>query len=142
MIGFWLACGISAPRGRRSSWAVNKLYDNPGSVWSEKTRQRIADQVDKIRHWRVIEGDYTLAPDIEAHWVIDPPYQEAGHTYPVHDIDYNALSEWCKSRKGTVFVHEAEGADWLPFQPFHVARATNGKKRKGVSREVIWTNEL
>ena len=29
----------------------------------------------------VVEGDYRDAPDIEASWFIDPPYQHQGHQY-------------------------------------------------------------
>jgi hypothetical protein len=34
------------------------------SFWGAYARDRIAAQVPAIRHWRVVEGDYTEAPDI------------------------------------------------------------------------------
>ena len=49
-----------------------------------------------------------------------------------------ALSEWCRSRRGQVMVCENEGARWLPFRPFRSIQSTSN----GVSREVIWTNDL
>ena len=103
-------------------------------------RARLASQVERIQHWRVIVGaDYTAAPDIKATWFIDPPYANAaGAWYRYHDVNYRQLARWCRSRKGQVIVCENEGATWLPFEPFRVVKGTGGKGRSGVSREVIW----
>ena len=43
--------------------------------WSETIELRLASKVERIRHWTIIEGSSDRAPDIEAHWHIDPPYQ-------------------------------------------------------------------
>lgn len=101
-------------------------------------RIRVANQVQYIRHWKVIEGDYTAAPEVLATWFVDPPYQVAGKYY-VHGskgIDYSALGDWCRSRRGQVLVCENEGADWLPFAPFATLKA--GVNGRG-SKEVLWT---
>lgn len=108
-------------------------------AWCRNVRARIASQVERIRHWQIIEGDYTAAPDVEATWFVDPPYINVATTYTQgrDAIDFPALGQWCRSRKGQVMVCEAEGASWLPFRPFQSAR----NMQAGISREVIWTNE-
>ena len=112
--------------------------------WSPALRERVACQVDRIRHWRVIEGDYSEAPDVEATWFIDPPYQIAGrhYTHGSDAIDYQALGDWCRGRRGQVLVCEAQGADWLPFRPHALLKASNmNATTAGVSAEALWSNE-
>lgn len=103
-------------------------------------KERVASQVEHIRHWRVIEGDYTAAPSIVATWFIDPPYQIAGNKVYVHkakDIDYDALGVWSKAREGQVMVCENDGAAWLPFRPLYsTTTAMNG----ACNQEALWTN--
>jgi hypothetical protein len=86
-----------------------------------------------------VQGDYMDAPDVEATWFIDPPYQrvERGYRESSRQIDYAALAEWCRSRRGQVIVCEQEGADWLPFQPHRVQQNVQSTGR---SREVVWTS--
>lgn len=106
---------------------------------------RIASKLELIRHWEIIEGDYTEAPDIRATWFIDPPYWvppdepgKRGAKYPFGSdlIDYPALGEWCQARKGQIIVCEQEGATWLPFRPFRYQKPTN---KDAVDRlEVVW----
>jgi hypothetical protein len=114
--------------------------------WSA-VRRRLLSQRPLVRRWTVIEGDYTEAPDVEATWFIDPPYRPArrgvsGDLYRVgaETIDYEALGEWCRSRRGQVIVCEQAGADWLPFRPFAQRRAfvTRGAA-PSIRTEVIWT---
>lgn len=115
------------------------FHGEESATWCRAVRARIAGQVDKIRHWTVIEGDYSQAPDVEATWFIDPPYQhmDAEYTQGRAGLDFAALGEWCRSRRGQVIVCENEGATWLPFRPFRQAATMNN----GVSREAIWTND-
>lgn len=104
---------------------------------------RVAAQVEFIRHWRVIHGDYTEAPDIEATWLIDGPYQgEAGEHYRhgSRDIDYAHLARW-SPRRGQVVVCEALGADWLPFVQ-HSAPQRSAMNRRPSLVEAIWTTEM
>ena len=104
--------------------------------WTPALRARVANQVEQIRHWIVIEGDYTLAPDMQATWFVDPPYNNKAGSYYVHsDVDYADLASWCKSREGQVIVCENEGATWAPFQTF--ATFQPGINGQG-SREVVW----
>lgn len=137
LIGFWLNKASTRPGITPSAWTRSGI--RPNSHWGMAIRQRIADQVDLIRHWQIHNTTYELAQNREATWFIDPPYNcEAGRRYRHHDIDYSSLSTWCQNRKGQVVVCEIHGAKWLPFQPFRVIKATAGSRGKGYSREVIW----
>lgn len=137
LIGWWFNAATVSPRaslsiGRQKLAAMGRNFEG----WTEATRERIATQVEQIRHWQCVEGDFTRAPCIPATWFIDPPYNnKAGSYYVEHDIDYTWLASWCRSRRGQVIVCENEGATWLPFRPF--ATLKPGVNGKG-SREVIW----
>lgn len=77
------------------------------------------------------------AGEHDATWFIDPPYQVVqGEQYPngAQSIDFAALGDWCRSRRGQVIVCESEGADWLPFSPLGAVQSM----RKGSSRERVW----
>lgn len=142
LIGFWLNKGMTAPCHRPSKWMRNPLPGRDETFWGEGVRDRIARQLPLIADWSIIEGDYTSAPDIEATWLIDPPYQGAPgrrYRYGNEGIDYTALAEWCRTRRGQVIVCEHEGADWLPFEPvtFAVKAARNGGA--AYSAEAVWS---
>lgn len=143
LIGFLLNAGSSAPCRQPSKWMREKVASGEpfAEFWGPKRKLRIASQVSKIKHWKAIHGTYSDAPDVEATWFVDPPYQNAGAFYTCNsgEIDFQHLGNWCQNRKGQVIVCENEGADWLPFEPFHAIKATHGATRKGVSMEVIWT---
>lgn len=138
LIGFWLNKGMTAPCKTLTVWARNGF--RPDSYWGAVIRERIATQLDGVRHWRFIEGDYSLAPDIEATWFVDPPYQYAGTRYRhgARDVDYARLADWCRARRGQVMVCENDGATWLPFQPFMAAKSQSAA-RTGQSAESLWT---
>lgn len=136
LVGFSMNSAGSTPRrtlsaGRRMLRAAHRQFEG----WTPALRERVATQVQYIRHWRVIEGDYTLAPDTAATWFIDPPYNNAaGRHYPHHRIDYAALAVWAKARDGQLIVCENAGADWLPFRSLGTFKAQNG----GTTAEVIY----
>jgi hypothetical protein len=55
----------------------------------------------KIKHWKIICGDYSEAPDIDATWFIDPPYKGEsgmGYGYGSNLINYDKLAVWSKRR--------------------------------------------
>ena len=136
LIGFWLNKGAAAPCKRPSSWMRQGTHKN--SFWGDAIRHRIASQVPYIRHWRVKNESYLSAPHEYATWFIDPPYQIAGKNYK-HSFDaYASLGKWCRSRLGQTIVCEAQGADWLPFQPFYNSKANESKRGGRISQEVIW----
>lgn len=90
--------------------------------------------------WLFLQSSYDAAPDIEATWFIDPPYQRQNR-YTRNNIDYTSLAAWVRTRRGQVIVCESEGADWLPFQPHLTrARAPTGRPTSKLRNEVIWTN--
>lgn len=137
LVGFNLNNASTAPRNHLSS-GLKKLREAGQKTqgWSEDMRERVARQVGEIRHWQIIEGDYKDAPNAEATWFIDPPYNNKAGSHYVHtDIDYDSLGKWCQSRPGQVLVCENKGADWLPFRHFRVLKSMNNKG----SQEVIWT---
>lgn len=139
LIAFWLNKGNTTPKKSASTWAKSGL--RPNSFWGPVVRQRLADQVDHIRHWEIFQKSYQEAPDFEATWFIDPPYfGECGKLYKHKLEDYTELGIWCQKRRGQVMVCEREGAVWLPFEPFKTIKATPGSKGKGHSSEVIWKN--
>ena len=132
LVGFWCNAGSVSPRKTPSAWARRKSADN-WLGWAT-ARPRVAADVCRIRHWRVIEGDYKSAPSIEATWFVDPPYQTApGRLYPFSDVDHTALGAWCLSRRGQVIACDQEGANWLPWT--HTKQIHS---RRGRSSEVVY----
>ena len=137
-IGFCLNKGRSAPSKTMSAWGCEPRYSQ--QFWGETIRERAASQVDRIKHWQIIHGDYTAAPDVEATWFIDPPYQVMGKHYVHRLVDYEALATWSRSRRGQVTVCENEGATWLPFRPFLTLKANESRTGGKRSKEAIWQN--
>lgn len=140
LIGFWLNKGTSAPAQRPSAWMREGL--RPRSFWGVEIRQRIASQVGAIRHWTLIEGNYTDAPDDDATWFVDPPYEGAGQHYRSAPLDYRALGRWCRGRRGQVIVCENEGATWLPFEPYLSIKAREGQGGGRTSAEAVWIRNI
>ncbi len=143
LIGFCFAYAAHHPQRQITKGCMRKIESGArGCVtWNEAQRERVASQVSRIRHWRVLEGEYTLAPDIRATYFVDPPYNNnAGKRYVWNSthLDYPALARWCRSRRGQVIVCEQAGASWLPFDDFALFREGPRGTR---SREVIWTND-
>lgn len=108
---------ITATKVISTNWNSNK----PKMAWI----------LPMVKEWEIICGDYKSAPDIEATWFIDPPYQgEAGTGYRngSGEINYGDLAEWVFSRRGQVIVCGHPDDNWLPFQPLSVQSTINGKK--------------
>jgi len=129
LIGFSINGGSSSPKKTVS------VSGNFGTGW-DLTRERIAKDLHKIKHWEIVHGDYRCLANIDATWYIDPPYQFGGIYYRHNNskIDFEGLAEWCRERKGQVIVCENTKATWLPF--------TALAKQRGnmhVTTEAIWT---
>lgn len=145
LIGMWMSInGDCQPTKKPGVWHSQKLsegYDFSG-YWGDRVRFRVALQSSKIKHWKIIAGTYEDAPDIEATWFIDPPYEEAGKAYKFgsKDIDFERLGSWCKERKGQVMVCENMGAKWLPFRFFKNTRSNKSNSGRATSAEAIWTS--
>lgn len=142
LVGFAMNAACVSPcrtlsSGRRAMRDAGRVYEG----WSEAMRARVASQVGHIRHWRVVEGDYTLAPDMRATWFIDPPYEVQGKYYKHSKLDYPALAAWCKTRRGQVMVCENAGAEWLDFKTFASIRKSQMRGTGNLSHEVLWERE-
>jgi hypothetical protein len=134
LIGFWLNRGSATPKRRRTAYSART--DKAQLNWGPRARDRIASQVDRIRHWQVLDASYTAAvAPCDATWFIDPPYVDRGRYYRVRNVDYSALGTWTRSRPGQVIACENAGASWLPFEPLATIKST-----KGTSAEVVWTS--
>lgn len=138
LMGYWLKKAGSKPNEKVSRW----MRDYPtSSFWGQRIRERLAQQVEAIRHWKIIEGDYTSAGEKTATWFIDPPYIGKRGAFYINSsaqLDYSALGEWCRARKGHIIVCEGSGADWLPFEAHAGIKSMKGGRHR--SDEVVWTN--
>lgn len=139
LIGFWANRGSAAPAKVPSPWQIK--YQVPGVggqlVWSQRARERIARDIEHIRHWQVQQVSWENCPTpVGATFYVDPPYMVKGSRY-VHGasgIDFAALGQWCRRLPGQTIVCEQQGADWLPFEPLATIKSTRGK-----SAEAVWT---
>lgn len=144
MVGGWVNQS-SGPRLTFSRRAKDRFTDPAfqSCLWSERTRSRIAAQVDRIRHWEIREGDcLEVLQDVgEATYFVDPPYVTMGKHYRCgsKDIDYPALGQWCRTRPGYVIACEHSGADWLPFSP--LARTHSASTCGTTSAEAVWCSD-
>ena len=139
LIGFWLNKGAASPCKTPSAWMRSGI--RPNSYWGQAIIDRLVRQAGLVAHWKVIEGDYALAPNVRATHFVDPPYEGAGRLYRYSDVDYARLGAWCRTRVGQTIVCENVGAAWLPFAPFREIKSTPGKRGKGRSAEAIWVSE-
>lgn len=139
LVGFAMCYASASPRRTLSkAAAAHRAAGRKFEGWSPAMRERVASQVPQIRDWEILEGDYTIAPDIEATWFIDPMYQgRPGRRYVLSStgFDYPALAAWCFSRRGQPIVCEQVGATWLPFRPLGTFKA--GPTRR-YSAEAVW----
>ncbi len=143
LIGFWLNKGTVQPSKSPSKWMPDYQARQPGcTYWSAAVVERIASQVDSIRHWKIKPASYEdISDQGPATWFIDPPYEVAGRAYKYHDIDYADLGKWCRSRTGQVIVCENAGAEWLSFHFFKTIKGLEGTRGGKTSDEVIWTRD-
>ena len=122
LIGFSVNNGSGMPKNVAGSF--NSWY---------RDKKRIANDLYKIKHWKIYCDSYDSIENIQATWFIDPPYQYGGKYYKHNTIDYKKLSEWCKNRMGQIIVCENSKANWLPFI---VLKEMNGQLHK--TTEVIY----
>ena len=129
-MGFLTAQGVAKPQNKATFRATTHRPN-----WIKYSLNRISNDIEKIRHWDIVHGDYECVRNIKATWFIDPPYVKGGEHYPEgsKNINYEKLSKWCKERNGQVIVCENQDAEWLPFSPL--------KKMKGSRKslmESVW----
>jgi len=131
LMGFIIAKGVTSPRDKVSPFATSRKNH------INFTLKRIANYLERIRHWEIRLGSYEDIPNEPASWFIDPPYKHGGEAYIESNkaIDYPALAKWSQEREGQIIVCENTRADWLPFSPM--------VKNRGVRKtttEAIWSN--
>lgn len=135
----FLSCCVNTSPFRKTLTAWKSGQNN--GLWGQVWRERVASQVESIKHWKVVHGSYAELPNVGATYFVDPPYEtlqehyRASHENP---IDYKHLAQWCRSRKGQVIVCEKDGASWLPFRKLADIRAAHADRACG---EAIWTND-
>ena len=126
LIGFYLNPGSSQPKKSTGKFCA----------WTEKNKIKLSKEVNKVKHWQLIHGDYTMAPNEKATWYIDPPYQGNGgqyYRYGNKNFDYESLKNWIMDRSGQIIVCENTEADWMDFKPLVEIQ---GQKKK--TTEVIF----
>jgi len=84
----------------------------------------------RLTHWKITDMDYRKLPDIEACWFIDAPYKVQGHNYSHHDLDYEELGSWCRSRKG---LCEKEINSDIHWQNFFKKFSENSEYREQIA---------
>lgn len=132
---FLLMCYIIKSGNSKPAFVVCKNRGLEGQI--DRIKKQISENLFKIRHWEIIQGDYKKLKNECATWFVDPPYQFGGEHYQEssNNIDFKKLGRWCKSRKGQVIVCENTKADWLPFKPMKQMQGTKHK-----TMESIWCN--
>lgn len=124
LIGFWINPGSAQPKKKPSTFTT---YVSKAQLrWGHRVRERLAAQVESIRHWKVSQGSYETAPRDAGTYFVDPPYMDKGRYYRFRSVDYAALGAWCRKLPGSVIVCEQEGATWLPFEPLATIKSTRG----------------
>jgi hypothetical protein len=127
--------------GQSRCWTVSK-WGHLSGFWCARTRDRLAAQVEHIRHWRILEGSLVGAmPRGKGTWFIDPPYQAQSTVYG-DAPDFALLGRWVRALPGQVIVCEAPSATWLPFVKLTEARVGPSITGKSHAKrtEMIWTN--
>lgn len=131
--GFLIAKGVSRPQNKTSAWTSTKQ-----PTWIPYQLKRIAADLFKIKHWEIRLCDFREIKNECAVWFVDPPYKVGGAHYRFSNkgLDFNFISDWCRSRIGQVMVCENSAATWMPFIPL---KNLTGARKK--TKEVFWTNE-
>jgi len=114
LVGFIITGAPAQPKKSASKW---KTIIRPNTQTYKLNM--IAENLYKIKHWKIEEGDYKDIKNEKATWFIDPPYQFGGQYYKFgnKNIDYSSLSDWCLKRKGEAIICENSKADWMKFSP-------------------------
>jgi site-specific DNA-adenine methylase len=142
LVGYSLSTGKKGPFKRPSAWKESHPESN-FCGWGASMRERIAQQLPYIRHWKIFNKSYESVPNEKATWFIDPPYVEAGKHYRYSFNDYKNLASFCEDRRGLTIVCEAEGAQWLPFLSLGMVRGQARKhfRKEDFYGEVVWVHD-
>lgn len=132
---WWIAAMASSGSIAGTKWKVSHFAER--QFHDGRVIEVAASNVDTARAYTYQHGTYRDAPDVEAAWFVDPPYQNVkGYRFGNAGIDYADLADFCRTRRGQVIVCEQQGADWLPFRPFVPLKSSQNT----TTQEVWWTN--
>lgn len=134
-IGFWCNMNCSRPVQRPHKMMLEKHYRYRTVFWGKFVKEKLATQLEWIRHWKVFNKDFCNVANEVATWFIDPPYQYR-NIYRLHNVDFKAIAKWSKQRRGQIIVCESGGANWLPFK--HLANTSSNIRKNSLSSEVMW----
>lgn len=131
LMGYMINSGVATPMLTMSHWGEKNYY---------RSKEIIINNLFKIKHWKVLNSDYTELDNVKATWFIDPPYIDAGYKYKESSkkINFSELASWCKTRNGQTVVCESANAKWLPFLPMKKMNGIKGESKL----EAIWSNEI
>jgi len=107
----------------------------------EISKRVMAASLYKVKHWKMIEGDFGASPDVVATWFVDPPYKgDAGMGYGWNSamLDYDELATWVLGRRGQIICCEGAQGDYLPFKCLLSLPGVAGKR----SQEKIFHRSL
>lgn len=136
---FWVAKGRAEPSGALSPWYFKWRNATDCRVWSAAVKARILAQRPAISEWTIDQMSWEKIPLEEAHWHVDPPYNNLpGSRYPHSDVDFDALGKWCAALPGAVDVCENLGADWMNFEHLCDVVSSRGRRSGAVSKEAVW----
>lgn len=139
LVQFWISKGRAEPSGTLSPWYFQWRNTVDCRVWGPAVKRRVISQKPLISEWTIDQLSWDRVPLVEAHWHIDPPYNNApGSRYPHSDVDYEALATWCRHLPGAVDVCENVGAGWLPFKPLCDVVTSRGRRSGATSKEAVW----
>lgn len=106
----WLMLADQSSGALGSSYRIMSPYMHGRAVTLKNQALRSHDYaVGNILYYH---GDYQDAPNVQATWFIDPPYQDV-NAYRHSDIDYAELAMFCRTRRGQVIVCEGAAATWM-----------------------------
>lgn len=138
---FWIAKGRAEPSTKLSPWYQTHRTATDCRVWGPAVKDRIISQKPHISRWTIEQSTWQDIPEVDAHWHVDPPYNNnPGTRYPHSSkaIDFDDLGQWCRTLGPHVDVCENEGATWLPFRPLYEVVASRGRPSGRTSKEVVW----
>lgn len=142
LVSFWVSKGRAEPSGTLSPWYFQYRNAHDCRVWGAAVKRRIIAQKPLIAGWSVDCLSWDKVPMREAHWHVDPPYNNAaGRRYPHAKVDFATLGAWCQALPGAVDVCENDGAAWLPFEPLYEVVTARGRRSGAVSKEVVWRKD-
>lgn len=122
-------------------WTISKWGSLPGQ-FSSNTRDRVADEVNAIKHWKFRKPEWTE----QGTWYCDSPYLY-NYQYGVKNFDYAAYAANVSRIPAGSLIIACEAVcpktgkvpDYLPFTPSHSQVTSRRKKTENHhSKELVY----